>query len=197
MIAMATQAGRTALTNGTAPDVRHLLPEADLADMDYFISQLQLLLPTLGINILQPPPQKRAPAEDQPAAPASDEATHSFELRHKKQVLATGRVSDDGFVVEAGSRALARLTSGAAESVRNRREALKEDGGLTSAEDGDTLRFTRDVEFTSPSGASGLVLGRSSNGWREWRHAGTQMPYADWQDKQIAGAATDIPNENT
>ena len=50
--------------------------------------------------------------------------------------------------------------------VRRRRENLKEDGVLVPR--GEALVFTQYHAFNSPSGAAGVVLGRSSNGWREW-----------------------------
>jgi hypothetical protein len=41
-----------------------------------------------------------------------------------------------------------------------------EDEVLVEAEGG--LVFVEDHAFNTPSGAAGVVLGRSSDGWREW-----------------------------
>jgi hypothetical protein len=56
--------------------------------------------------------------------------------------------------------------SSAGESIARRRQNLREDGVL-DFKDG-ALVFQQDHAFNSPSGAAGVVLGRSSNGWREW-----------------------------
>ena len=53
-IALAQQARRSRLVNGTAPSPLPL-PEADVSDMEYFIAQAKIILPVLGINILRAP----------------------------------------------------------------------------------------------------------------------------------------------
>lgn len=58
LISLATQAGRVSLENGTAPPVP-ALPEADASDMDYFLSQLQIVLPVLGVNAIRVRPANR------------------------------------------------------------------------------------------------------------------------------------------
>jgi len=52
LIAIATEAGRATLVNGTAPDYG-LLPEADIADMEFFIEQVRIVLPVLGLDFLK------------------------------------------------------------------------------------------------------------------------------------------------
>ena len=46
-IALAQQARRSRLLNGTAPPLLPL-PEADVSDMEYFIAQVKIILPVLG-----------------------------------------------------------------------------------------------------------------------------------------------------
>ncbi len=78
LVILATQAGRVTLDNGTAPTIP-ALPAADKSDMDYFVSQLQIVLPVLGVNAIRVP---------QPisSAAASAEPTTSpvFHLGHPK-----------------------------------------------------------------------------------------------------------------
>ena len=52
-------------------------------------------------------------------------------------------------------------------SAGKHRQRLIDSGDLVL--DNGTYRLGRDVLFRSPSGASDVVLGRSSNGWIEWR----------------------------
>ena len=47
------------------------------------------------------------------------------------------------------------------------RQQLVTDGVL--AQSGDSYVFTRDYLFTSPSLAACVVMGRSANGWLEWK----------------------------
>ena len=51
---MATQAGSVTLDNGTGPTLP-ALPEADKSDVDYFVPQLQIVLPVLGVNAIRVP----------------------------------------------------------------------------------------------------------------------------------------------
>jgi hypothetical protein len=57
LIFLATEAKRVTLENGTAPPVPSL-PEADSSDMDYFLAQLQIVLPVLGVNAIRVKPAR-------------------------------------------------------------------------------------------------------------------------------------------
>lgn len=85
-----------------------------------------------------------------------------------KDAEATGTLTEDGFVVKAGAVARKEIVPSAIDSVTPVRQRLLDEGVLESF-DGQ-YRFTRDYRFDSPSGAAASVLGRTSNGWREWKH---------------------------
>ncbi len=53
-IALALQASRARVTNGTTPQ-QIALPEADVSDMEYFIEQAKIVLPVLGVNLFRSP----------------------------------------------------------------------------------------------------------------------------------------------
>ena len=55
---------------GRASDIRSL-PKLDRADMEYFVQQLELVLPVIGFDVLRP---TRQPARVTPEVPASDAA---------------------------------------------------------------------------------------------------------------------------
>src|SRR3954462_12294892 len=55
LIAMASQAGRATVANGTSPP-QPPLPEPDVADMEFFLDQMEMMLPVLGFSFLQPRP---------------------------------------------------------------------------------------------------------------------------------------------
>ena len=55
VIQMAHEAGRATVINGTAPPLPPL-PEPDVADMEYFLDQVQMMFPVLSFGFLQPKP---------------------------------------------------------------------------------------------------------------------------------------------
>ena len=84
-----------------------------------------------------------------------------------KDADATGEMVEDGFVVRQNSMARAEIVASAMDAVAPIRKSLI-DGGVLVPQDGH-LRFTQDYLFSSPSGAAAMVLGRSANGWIEWK----------------------------
>lgn len=78
----------------------------------------------------------------------------------------TGRLVEDGFVVLKDSTA--RIESVAsARTVPLKRQALIGSGVLV--QEGQVFRFAEDYLFDSPSGAASVILGRTANGWVEWK----------------------------
>lgn len=81
-----------------------------------------------------------------------------------------GLYTSEGFVVLKGSRGHRANGSAFTESnVRFRQRLLDE--GVMRAE-GDVVVFRKDHLFGSPSMAAMALLGRSSNGWKEWKSEG-------------------------
>ena len=128
-------------------------------DMQVFLQHMLGMLPVLGVHAFEQPPQ--APAVSAP------------ELTCKgKGLLARGYESTQGFVVKAGSQAMADLAPSLlnhfAGTVAKRQELI--DLGVL-AQQGSAYVFTQDYAFSSPSLASSVVLGRSSNGRMDWKDA--------------------------
>lgn len=83
---------------------------------------------------------------------------------------ATGQYTEEGMVVLKGARARVEMVrSMVPTSAGKNRQRLINGGDLK--QEADAFVFQRDVLFKSPSGASDIVLGRSSNGWIEWKDA--------------------------
>lgn len=184
LISLAKQAGRVTLENSTAPPVP-ALPEADASDMDYFLSQLQIVLPVLGVNAIRVRPTK-------PPSAAVADSTESpvFRLRQARLgVDAQAQQVDGEFTVLAGSMVVASWhgvgkadsTMKAYASYRAHHERLVGDGSIV-VESG-LGRVTRDLVFTSPSTAGAVALGRSCNGRREWI-AGSEN-FGDWETRGV------------
>ena len=134
------------LANGTAPDFARL-PEADRADMAFFIEQLRTVLPILGFDLFRP-------AGGRPTLqPGLDEQNPVFEL-DTVGMRATARESDNGFVVLAGSTARQNGTAAFPEGYRSFRDQLVKDGKLVDGPEPDHYRFAANVIFPSPTAAA-------------------------------------------
>ncbi|WP_028710852.1 GIY-YIG nuclease family protein [Paracoccus pantotrophus] len=183
LIALAAQAGRVVLDNGTQPaSDRRRLPEADVANMEQFLANLRIILPVIGVDMLKPQPK----AVTQTATPpeARTEAEIHFEIRHKSGVRATAVEEEGEFVVLEGSEALTG-TGYVQQSYGGLKDKLIADGVLVPSGEG-RMRFSRPWSFNSPSAAAAVVLDRNSNGRLEWKVRGSSQNYHDWQQAQAA-----------
>jgi hypothetical protein len=78
-----------------------------------------------------------------------------------------GELVEDGFVILAGSKARMEVVASVTASVTPKREALLA-AGVLEERNGDYY-FTQDYLYGSPSTAAAVVLGRTANGWVEWK----------------------------
>ncbi|MEM1126747.1 MAG: GIY-YIG nuclease family protein [Bacteroidota bacterium] len=148
-------AGRYALVNAATP-TKSFLPEPAVADVLDTFDTMQILLSTLGFPLFEP------------LASKSPE-THLYHCTGRG-ASARGEYTEDGLVVLAGSTAAADEVPSASASVRGLRQRLRDESVLEVTPEG-PHRFTRDHAFASPSAAAGAVLGRTANGWVEWKDA--------------------------
>ena len=158
LVKRADLAKRAELENGNSP-AEPSLSEADRAYMDVFLSNLLGMLPALGIH-----------AFEEPSSEA--ESKTPLLICQKKGLKATGRDTAKGFVVLAGSHAAKKHTPALEKQFplyAEMRDQLVKNGVL--AKDGETLRFTQDYTFNSPSMASSVILGRAANGRFHWKDA--------------------------
>jgi hypothetical protein len=156
LIEQARDAARAVVVNNQSSGAR--LPESDRADLETFLEKVNQLLPVLGIELLVPTAAK-------PEAELEVELL-SCEIKGFK---ARGHLSPNGFVILSGSQAVLneRPSTQKYPWALNMRLKLKEAGSLTIATD--SLVFTRDVEFTSPSAAAAVVHGGQANGLTAWK----------------------------
>ena len=180
MIQVAKEAKRMSLTNGSSPSPSNIpLPESDLADMEYFLQQMQMVLPVLGINLLQPQPV--ITPED---SSESTQESPLFEFK-ARDANATAKLVDGEFVVLGGSLARKESTASIqAYMVRIRQELVAT--GVLEEITGGQYRFTENYAFGSPSTASGVIAGRPSNGRREWKVKNTGQTYGEWDEARLA-----------
>ena len=178
LIQLVVDAGRAAIDNGTRP--QKALPESDTSDMEYFLSQVQMMLPVLGFTFLQ---QKPKPNVSPAGAPAvGDDASPEFELRTDNAV-ATAKEVDGEFIVLSGSTARSVEAASLSEGYRRRRANLISRGVLVLKDN--YYEFTENETFDSPSGAACAVAGMNANGRTYWKVKATGQTYADWHAARL------------
>ncbi len=111
-----------------------------------------------------------------------------FELSGSRtRISAFAKEQDGGFIVLKGSQARADWT-GSNHAYEQLRISLLASGGLVPSADGTHLIFAEDANFSSPSAASAVVVGRADNGRNSWRIRGSTITYGAWKDNQTASA---------
>jgi predicted GIY-YIG superfamily endonuclease len=155
-IGKATQAGRYSLENGNAAARPHT-PAPLEADCHEIHETAATLLATLGQPIFEP-------------------LTHPLSVQGIQELFyctasganGIGEYTAEGFVILKDSKArLEIVESKKGSRLEETRVKLLAEKAIVS--NGDVLVFTRDYLMTSPSAASSLLMGRSSNGWVDWK----------------------------
>jgi len=155
-LSIANKAKRYDLENGTESSLPSL-SEADMSEMEEFLENLKLLLSALGYPILH-----------EVVAREQKDASDPVFICKGKDALATGRMTNDGFVVYQGSTATTNISN----AVIDRNQKIIEKLLLNKylEKKGDNLYiFVKDYVFNSPSAASDIVLGNSTSGWKKWK----------------------------
>lgn len=178
-------AGRANIANGNEPG-RKALPESDIADMEFFISQVEVILPVVGFDFLRPKGQ--APVITTPSGDAKPilEAQLELVLVSEKLGYKAKAVEIDGeFTVIAGSTATTKddFTFNAYALLRSQ---LINENRLAATPDPGLLEFKEDVTFSSASAAAAVITNRNANGRTAWRLASSGQTLKDWQDAQIS-----------
>lgn len=153
---LATIAKRFNLENGKKSSLSPL-PEADIAEMEEFLGNLKLLLSALGYLILQ-----EVVSKDQ------KNISDPLFICKGKEAQATGRMTNDGFVVYKDSTATAYISNAVIERSQKVVEKLISNNYLRKQDD-NLFIFLKDYVFNSPSAASDIILGNSTSGWKKWK----------------------------
>lgn len=187
LIQIAAQAKRCNLANGTDPGYENL-PEADRSDMEYFLDQIQTLLPVLGFDFLREQPRSSADSHAASAvirATAPEAISPIFVCEVKKHgLLARAQEIDGEFVVLEGSTARAEW-EGIGGSYQALYYELVQQGLLVLSPDEKRRHFTRNQAFRSPSAAAAVVSGRSANGRIQWVTEQGGQTYGAWADDRV------------
>jgi predicted GIY-YIG superfamily endonuclease len=151
-------AARYLVLNGNAGSKPHTPPWLE-ADCQEIFETMRTLVATMGQPVFEP---FKLPEEKV----TKDDVFYCKSANYE----AVAEYTDEGIVVLKGSKARIDIApSMVGTSAGTRRQALIDDGRLLL--DGNFYVFQEDVLFRSPSGASDVVVGASSNGWLNWRSA--------------------------
>lgn len=167
LVAIARKADRYGLQNGNTPP-ESSLPRADRDAMVEFTENIRMVLGTLGYPILEPllrsaPVQVQASSEPTTALAKQTNSELTFRVNN---LVASGALTDEGFVLRKGSQVSATNTDSAAQKVVKLKEQLRADGRLMS--EADHLILTEDVLLSSSSYAAVMVAGTSRSGPQSW-----------------------------
>jgi hypothetical protein len=152
MFQEASRINRYKLENSTIPTMPYVSEpmKADLLDN---FDTIKILVSTLGF-------------------PVFDEikTVQKSDLLYCKgrDAQATGQLTDEGFLIFAGSKCNIKESNTAQAWIISMRKRLLEEKILK--ENGGVFEFTSDHLFDSPSAAAAAVLARSANGWAEWKY---------------------------
>ncbi|GAL89276.1 GIY-YIG nuclease family protein [Jejuia pallidilutea] len=145
------------LENNTIP-AKSSISESEIAEMEEFIENIKLLTNTLGHRVFE----TLVSAEANKA-----KKTNTFYIKAAKGANGIGIPSSKGFIVFKNSEVATSTTESMQKSLINIRKRLIENKTIIKSENG--LVFDKDYEFSSPSTAAAILMGRNANGLKEWK----------------------------
>ena len=154
LVRLAKKTNQWRIENANEPAVP-ALSERERAHAEWFLGEMLVIYPVLGVDAFED-------ASMEPPTLQGDE----FRLA-ERGVEAKGREANNGFVVLEGARGRLVVTASAKGAIMALRQDLKERGVLAEREG--ALTLTQDFRFDSPSSASGVLIGGSSNGREAWK----------------------------
>jgi len=154
---IAQKANRYIIDNTTTP-TRSSISESDTAEMEEFIENIKLLTNTLGHKVFE---------EIKDVFSAKKESQKTFVIKAVRGANAKGIPTTSGFVVFKGSEIATSVVNSYTDSLKKLREKIINEE-VVKEKNGKFI-FTQDYEFSSPSTAAAIVMGRNANGLVEWK----------------------------
>lgn len=174
LIRAVQEAKRIALTNVQTPELP-TLSRPELATVTEFFEDLRLIAQTAGFDFFSPPkPSLPAKVNTPSTTSTTAEATTSgpeFMLHQpQKEITARGYLSDDGFVVKAGSEATAEPSPSFIGTYFNlHKQLIDQRVVVPKVGDSTKLVFAIDYAFKAASAAASVVIGNNASGKTYWK----------------------------
>jgi len=148
------KANRAKMNNGNSPDGSKL-SEEDESDMDEFKQNIKLVLSTLGYTFHE-------------IASIADKSYEKYFIKAKR-LEAKGIYTSEGMIVLEGSQVAKEEAPSIHEYLHNLRAEKLQEQAVTDK--GNYFEVQQKITFSSLSTAAGFVMGRSANGWSEWKNS--------------------------
>lgn len=145
------------LENNTVPS-KSSISESEIAEMEEFIENIKLLTNTLGHRVFE----TLVSAET-----SKTKKSNTFYIKAARGANGSGIPSSKGFIVLKNSEIATSTVESMQNSLLNIRKRLIESETVISKDQ--KLIFDKDYEFSSPSTAAAIVMGRNANGLKEWK----------------------------
>lgn len=152
---LATKAKRYELINKDDPNIGNPTEEKE-SEMEEFIDYAKVVMGALGYKLFEPYDKQEKEQEDPEPKPDEEPLLYlDRKITDVGSVHATGRQTNEGFIVYKGSHISLVNDGTVLESIKRRKEkvSLDENGNITE-----------DLFFTSPSAAAMFVVGKNANG---------------------------------
>jgi hypothetical protein len=159
LVSIGIEAERYQLENSNTPTESNL-PRADKDAMEEFIHNLRIIIGTLGHKLLEP--LKVAPIEQNTKSTVG--IPLSFAL---KELKAFGQMTDDGFLLLAGSDVSSSTSPSMPGNSKSIRDSWVSEGVLKL--DGKNYKLIKDMLVSSSSYAAVIVAGTSRSGPQSWQ----------------------------
>jgi len=147
---------RYLLENNSIP-TKPSISESEIAEMEEFIENIILLTNTLGHKVFEKLVDESITKSNK----------NIFLINAARGAKGKGLPSSNGFIVLKGSEIAISTVASMQNSLLNIRKNLIDAGIVT--EENEKLIFNQDYEFSSPSTAAAIVMGRNANGLKEWK----------------------------
>ncbi len=153
---IANDINRYDIENSAKP-TKSAISESEIAEMEEFIENVKLLTNTLGHKVF----------EELVKTSMVKKKKGIFYIKAARGANSKGLPSPNGFIVLKNSEIATSTVNSMQEPLINIRKKLMDEGVITV--NNETLIFLQDYEFTSPSTAASIVMGRNANGLVEWK----------------------------
>lgn len=145
------------LENSTIPS-KSSISESEIAEMEEFIENIKLLTNALGHRVFESLVSPET---------SKNKKTNSFFIKAARGANGIGIPSSKGFIIFKNSEIATSTVDSMQKSLINIRQKLIDNQTIIQSEN--KLVFDKDYEFSSPSTAAAILMGRNANGLKEWK----------------------------
>ncbi len=204
LLALILEAKKVKIANKDMPQFDRL-PEADIADMEAFLEEIQLVLPVIGAEYLRRPatgrPRLKSSASENRLGsefnenPSGDGDEVYFSLKSKRAGIdATAKEDSGEFVVLSGSQGSMKENASFHDRQKIFRDAAFETGRARKAGEKNFI-LDQDISFSSPSAAAVFLYGTSRNGRTDWLVQGRDITYGSWKEEMVDSRTLEIDQQ--